>query len=361
MADETIAPTLTDAVEDGPECDLCGLTGCPDADLPEFSEPVACAYLPIYEALRVYDRCEFGCARDVTKETIRRDIAPPVERILADRLAAERARTAEALTDPETQRRLTGALHLHMPHADGRCGFCWGRPKGTGHIADAVLAFLRERLGSTVPARSETAIKAEALRCITACPHGRAHDFGVLGDAADCRLCEMPSWVVAVARAEGLDAKPAPDGGDAHDGCDCTELCAMGPTCPGGMLAELPASGCHRTTEPAPDAVDRCRHGEPEAQCPSCAACAACQGECGTCPYAPSVHQPSPDADAAALARVRALADEWERAPEPPDEEYEGTREGGIEFGEWLGTTSCGRDLRAALADPDQAGGEGRA
>lgn len=31
------------------------------------------------------------------------------------------------------------------------------------------------------------------------------------------------------------------------DGCDCTELCSMGPTCPGGMLAGLPGSGCWRT------------------------------------------------------------------------------------------------------------------
>ena len=31
------------------------------------------------------------------------------------------------------------------------------------------------------------------------------------------------------------------------EGCDCTELCEMGPTCPGGMLAGLPGSGCART------------------------------------------------------------------------------------------------------------------
>jgi hypothetical protein len=30
-------------------------------------------------------------------------------------------------------------------------------------------------------------------------------------------------------------------------GCDCTELCGMGPTCPGGMLADLLGSGCWRT------------------------------------------------------------------------------------------------------------------
>lgn len=35
-------------------------------------------------------------------------------------------------------------------------------------------------------------------------------------------------------------------------GCDCTELCAMGPTCPGGMTAGLPGSGCARTLEAPP-------------------------------------------------------------------------------------------------------------
>lgn len=31
------------------------------------------------------------------------------------------------------------------------------------------------------------------------------------------------------------------------DGCDCIELCSMGPTCPGGLLAGLPGSGCWRS------------------------------------------------------------------------------------------------------------------
>lgn len=56
---------------DLPECDLCGRTDCPDADLAEFSEPVACRYKPVYDELR-YDRCEYGCGRDITKATIRR-------------------------------------------------------------------------------------------------------------------------------------------------------------------------------------------------------------------------------------------------------------------------------------------------
>lgn len=56
--------------DDGPECDLCGKTTCPDADLPEFSEPRECALTPVYNELR-YDRCEYGCGRDITKASIR--------------------------------------------------------------------------------------------------------------------------------------------------------------------------------------------------------------------------------------------------------------------------------------------------
>lgn len=44
---------------------------------------------------------------------------------------------------------------------------------------------------------------------------------------------------------------PRPD----RQGCDCTELCSMGPTCPGGMLAGLPGSGCWRTRDTAPGAA----------------------------------------------------------------------------------------------------------
>jgi hypothetical protein len=81
--------------EDGPECDLCGKTTCPDADLAEFSDPVACPYARIYENLR-YDRCEYGCGRDVTKTAIRRDIAPTVARLIADaRAEAYRANPSE--------------------------------------------------------------------------------------------------------------------------------------------------------------------------------------------------------------------------------------------------------------------------
>lgn len=71
---------------DGPACDTCGKTTCPDADAPQFEEPRACAYLPIYNELR-YDRCDYGCGRDITKAAIQRDIVPHVDRMLAAALA----------------------------------------------------------------------------------------------------------------------------------------------------------------------------------------------------------------------------------------------------------------------------------
>ncbi|GAB3988828.1 hypothetical protein [Nocardioides marmoraquaticus] len=44
-------------------------------------------------------------------------------------------------------------------------------------------------------------------------------------------------------------------------GCDCSELCEMGPTCPGGMLARLSGWGCHRQ----PAALNVAEHAELEA------------------------------------------------------------------------------------------------
>lgn len=68
----------------------------------------------------------------------------------------------------------------------------------------------------------------------------------------DCDGCEEPHLtevaVVWTRRLQAvLDGQPAPKS-RAHEGCDCTELCEMGPTCPGGMLARLPGSGCWRVT-----------------------------------------------------------------------------------------------------------------
>lgn len=50
-------------------------------------------------------------------------------------------------------------------------------------------------------------------------------------------------------------------GREALEGCDCTELCAMGPTCPGGILARLPDSGCWRTA-PTRDDLTPIRVGD---------------------------------------------------------------------------------------------------
>jgi hypothetical protein len=50
---------------------------------------------------------------------------------------------------------------------------------------------------------------------------------------------------------EGDSTSQSPQNGSQGDseGCDCVELCDMGPTCPGGMLARLPGSGCWRSDE----------------------------------------------------------------------------------------------------------------
>lgn len=60
-------------------------------------------------------------------------------------------------------------------------------------------------------------------------------------EAAQYALAEDFHALLASSPAEGED-DPDPEG------CDCTELCEMGPTCPGGSLARLPGSGCWRTT-----------------------------------------------------------------------------------------------------------------
>lgn len=65
---------------------------------------------------------------------------------------------------------------------------------------------------------------------IVKCECGRS--IPGLGWASHSEACDVP-----------------PEGAEVEDwtGCDCTELCSMGPTCPGGMLAGLPDSGCWRT------------------------------------------------------------------------------------------------------------------
>lgn len=54
---------------------------------------------------------------------------------------------------------------------------------------------------------------------------------------------ESDTWECLVCGYEGTGEPP-----DDLTGCDCDELCSMGPTCPGGMLAGLEGAGCWRTT-----------------------------------------------------------------------------------------------------------------
>jgi len=73
---------------DAPACDTCGKTTCPDADLPAFSEPVACQYAPIYHALRDARDCDYGCARDYTNQAIRLEVVGAVDQLVAARTQA---------------------------------------------------------------------------------------------------------------------------------------------------------------------------------------------------------------------------------------------------------------------------------
>jgi len=84
---------------DGPECETCGKTTCPDADLPAFSEPAACQYAPIYHALRDARDCDYGCARDYTNQAIRLEVVGAVDQILAARTQALRDEVERLTTD----------------------------------------------------------------------------------------------------------------------------------------------------------------------------------------------------------------------------------------------------------------------
>lgn len=78
---------LSEVGDDGPECETCGKTTCPDAGQAAFSEPVNCEYAPIYRAFRDTKECDYGCGRDFTNQGIRLWIVPEVEAMIAARLA----------------------------------------------------------------------------------------------------------------------------------------------------------------------------------------------------------------------------------------------------------------------------------
>lgn len=85
MTDPTNA--VEHAQDDGPECDTCGKTTCPDAQLPAFSEPKDCELASLYRAFRDTKDCDYGCGRDFTNQGIRLEVAPAVERIVVQRVA----------------------------------------------------------------------------------------------------------------------------------------------------------------------------------------------------------------------------------------------------------------------------------
>jgi hypothetical protein len=77
-------------------------------------------------------------------------------------------------------------------------------------------------------------------------------DDGDWYDDCDHDWLDRPESDTHVCRACGYEGTGPPP----LEGCDCTELCSMGPTCPGGMLAGLPDSGCWRTTVTSPGAPE---------------------------------------------------------------------------------------------------------
>ena len=106
-------PPLPTIEEDaGPECDTCGKATCPDAALPEFSEPRECVYGPIYHALKDSKDCDYGCARDYTNQAVRLWVVEAVERIVAERLVEAAPLIRRAILDP-------GAFVKRGPDYDG--------------------------------------------------------------------------------------------------------------------------------------------------------------------------------------------------------------------------------------------------
>lgn len=102
MADEPTTDVVPD--DDGPECETCGRTTCPDADLPGFSEPVSCAYAGVYQALKDTKDCDYGCSRDYTNQAIRLWVVEAVEPMLAAARADERERMHAFLLRDDVRR-----------------------------------------------------------------------------------------------------------------------------------------------------------------------------------------------------------------------------------------------------------------
>lgn len=87
-----------DGVEDdGPECETCGKTTCPDADLPGFSVPRQCAFAPLFHAFRDAVDCDYGCGRDLTNAGIRRGVVRAVEALVSEFKADGVREAADAL------------------------------------------------------------------------------------------------------------------------------------------------------------------------------------------------------------------------------------------------------------------------
>lgn len=102
----------------GPECETCGKTTCPDAALPEFSEPRECVYGPIYHALKDSKDCDYGCSRDYTNQAVRLWVVEAVEQIVVEQVAAAERRTWGIAAGQFMQRGLDEAARICFDTAE---------------------------------------------------------------------------------------------------------------------------------------------------------------------------------------------------------------------------------------------------
>ena len=118
------------------------------------------------------------------------------------------------------------------------------------HIAAHIIALLRAGEQARVDAAKADGWH-EALRWIRHYAETTSPDHAI--EHID-RAEPFNPYRAALRDATHTDAPEATaeDAEDEEGGCDCTELCSMGPTCPGGMLARLPGSGCWRTQDGTP-------------------------------------------------------------------------------------------------------------
>lgn len=158
------------------------------------------------------------------------DWGPP-ERVLraVGRVLAARAKPAPSGDEREALT-LTDE-HLLFSYLDEYLNANGAQPEVIGYDSDdrAFFAWLDEEGGDCV-----------GLRVCVLGPHEGRAEVSAPGEIEAPGQGEVSSLRYPIRITDRRTDSP---------GCDCTELCSMGPTCPGGMLAGLPGSGCSRTDD----------------------------------------------------------------------------------------------------------------